>query len=217
VERIAPPVELPTLVLFDGWATLFRERVVPWRIALAERARAQLESEVLPPYVAARRWYATKGERLARVSIADHAQWSRAGQSWLLVLAHAERAGGAEPQTYFLPLALGWEEADEARTRKLAPATIAKVRQQAQVGVLADALGDEAFVREVAAAIGAGEEVKTARGRIRFRDPRAQVMDNFPNGVSVCQRVMRCGLSRHPVEHLFHRWTMPCRAVECAM
>ncbi len=169
VERIVPPVELPTLVLFDGWATLFRERVVPWRIALAERVRAQLESEVLPPYVAARRWYATKGERLARVSIADHAEWSRAGQSWLLVLAHAERAAGAEPHTYFLPLALGWEERDEARTRKLAPATIAKVRQQAQVGVLADALGDEAFVREVAAAIGAAEEVKTVRGRIRFR------------------------------------------------
>ncbi|HEX6634229.1 MAG TPA: maltose alpha-D-glucosyltransferase, partial [Usitatibacter sp.] len=172
-ERIAPAVELPMLVLFDGWATLFRERVVPWRIALAERARTQLETEVLPPYVASRRWYAAKGERLARVAIADHAEWNRAGQSWLLVLAHADREGGAEPQTYFLPLATAWEEREEARVRKLAPATISKVRRQADVGVLADALGDEAFVREMANAIGAGAEVKTARGRIRFRPSAA--------------------------------------------
>jgi maltose alpha-D-glucosyltransferase/alpha-amylase len=30
--------ELPVLILFDGWASLFRERVVPWRISLAEKA-----------------------------------------------------------------------------------------------------------------------------------------------------------------------------------
>src|SRR5947207_2173379 len=50
-----PRDELPVLVLFDGWQSLFRDRVVPWRIALAETVRAQLERDVLPPYVATQR------------------------------------------------------------------------------------------------------------------------------------------------------------------
>ena len=40
------------LVLFDGWTSFFRDRVVPWRIGMAEKPRAQLEDEVLPRYVA---------------------------------------------------------------------------------------------------------------------------------------------------------------------
>ena len=51
-ERISRD-ELPVLVLFDGWASLFRERVVPWRIALAEKGRAQFERDVLPAFIAA--------------------------------------------------------------------------------------------------------------------------------------------------------------------
>ena len=45
-ERLARE-DLPMLVLFDGWTSFFRERVVPWRIRMAEKTRAQLENEVL--------------------------------------------------------------------------------------------------------------------------------------------------------------------------
>ena len=55
--------DLPVLVLFDGWSSLFRDRVVPWRIAMAERVtRSQFEREVLPRYLESQRWYAAKGE-----------------------------------------------------------------------------------------------------------------------------------------------------------
>src|SRR4029078_3505427 len=37
--------ELPFLVLFDGWNSFFRDRVVPWRIGLADRVRTQFEQE----------------------------------------------------------------------------------------------------------------------------------------------------------------------------
>jgi maltose alpha-D-glucosyltransferase/alpha-amylase len=165
-ERLVPQ-ELAVLVLFDGWASLFRERVVPWRIAASERVRKQLEGEVLPAFVSSRRWYAAKGETLARVTIADHVEWKHGAQSWLVTMVHAERAG-AEPQTYFLPLALAWEEREEERVRALAATAVAKARQQAEVGLVADALGDAAFCRAVVGATAAGEVVKTARGRIRF-------------------------------------------------
>jgi maltose alpha-D-glucosyltransferase/alpha-amylase len=170
-ERLVPQ-ELAVLVLFDGWASLFRERVVPWRIAASERVRRQFEAEVLPAFLAGRRWYAAKGEAIRHVAIVDHAEWASGPNRWLVTVVHAERDSG-EPHSYFLPLALAWEDREEERARALAPAAIAKARQQAEVGVVADALGDAAFCRAVVAAIGAGEQVKTARGRIRFTPTNA--------------------------------------------
>jgi len=171
-EEQVPPEELPILVLFDGFASLFRERVVPWRIGMSEKVRRQLETQVLPFYVAGRRWYAAKSEGVRRVDIADHVEWKPGERGFLVTLARVERASG-ETDTYFLPLTLAWEDRDDALMRTLAAATIAKVRQQAQVGVLADALADEDFVRALVAATGAALELKAARGRLRFRPTAA--------------------------------------------
>src|SRR2546430_10237673 len=54
-----------------------------------------------------------------------------------------EVAGGALSGQYFVPLAIAFEDSDEARWRKLQPAAMARERQQAAVGVLADAGADE--------------------------------------------------------------------------
>jgi len=48
------------------------------------------------------------------------------------------------------------------------PSAIARVRQQARVGVLSDAMADDRFCQAVARAVGAGETVKAAAGTIRF-------------------------------------------------
>ena len=50
---------------------------------------------------------------------------------------------------------------------------MAKVRQQAQVGVLADAFGDETFCRALVAAIGAREQLKLAHGTLLFKPTHA--------------------------------------------
>ncbi|MEO6352416.1 MAG: maltose alpha-D-glucosyltransferase, partial [Burkholderiaceae bacterium] len=158
---------LPVLVLFDGWNSLFRERVVPWRIALAEKVRAQLETEMLPHFVASQRWYAAKAAPLRRVALADYVEWGRQDSSWLVALCNMESDAG-EAHAYFLPLTLLWEDADdESRLRKLLPMTVARVRQQARVGVLADAFADEAFCQVLVAAIGAQQELRCANGIIR--------------------------------------------------
>ena len=166
LEERPTPEELPVLVLFDGWASLFRDRVVPWRIALAEKVRGQLEREVLPAFMGGQRWYAAKGEPVKRVALIDHAEWGSDRASWLITLARAERDAG-EPQTYLLPLALAWEDDDE-RTRALQGALLARVRQQARVGGIADAFADEAFCRALVVAIGQGSELRFAHGIARF-------------------------------------------------
>jgi len=165
-ERL-PREELPMIVLFDGWSSFFRDRVVPWRMALAEKVRAQLESEALPAYVATQRWYAAKGAPLSRMKLLDHVEWSVGRGNWLIAMFRAE-GEAREAQTYFLPLTLVWEDGEDDRKRNVLPTAVAKVRQQARIGIMGDALGDEVFCRAVVAAIGSGKELRCARGVIRF-------------------------------------------------
>ena len=171
-KELLPREELPVLVLFDGGASLFRDRVVPWRITLSEKVRQQLEGEVLPEFIAGRRWYAGKSEPVRRVEIADHVEWKPGDRSWLVALARVQGTSD-ETQTYFLPLTLAWEDVDEALVNALGSFTIAKARQQAQVGVLADAFGDETFVRALVAAVGEGVQIKSARGSLHFKPTSA--------------------------------------------
>ena len=53
--------------------------------------------------------------------------------------------------------------------RSLGAVTIARVRQQASVGVLADAFGDESFCRNLATAIGRGGEMRHRARRASLR------------------------------------------------
>ena len=50
-RKASPREDLPVLVLFDGWTSFFRDRVVPWRIGMAEQMRAQFETEMLPRFL----------------------------------------------------------------------------------------------------------------------------------------------------------------------
>src|SRR5438552_10376869 len=171
-EELLPREELPVLVLFDGWASLFRDRVVPWRISLSEKVREQLEGEVLPEFIAGRRGYAAESEPVRRVEIADHVEWKPGDRRWLVALARVQGTSD-ETQTYFLPLTLAWEDVDEGLVNALGSFTIAKARQQAQVGVLADAFGDETFVRALVTAVGEGVRIKSARGSLHFKPTSA--------------------------------------------
>ena len=163
-ERLAPE-DLPVLVLFDGWNTFFRDRVVPWRIGLAERVRASLESDALPRYLVRQRWYAGKGERIPRATLVAHVELETDGRQALLAVA--EVAGRDEPVRYFVPLTLAWEQ-EEERTRALQPAVIARVRQQANVGVLADAFADQSFCHSVVEWMGQSRTVRAGETTLRF-------------------------------------------------
>ncbi|MBL8480709.1 MAG: putative maltokinase, partial [Rhodocyclaceae bacterium] len=158
--------EIPVLVFFDGWHSLFRDRVVPWRIGMAERVRQQFERDALPRFLAGQRWFAAKGEKPALAALRDQTEWGERGGNFMLALF--EVPGAAGPADYFIPLSMVWED-DEARSRALRPAGVARVRQQARLGVLGDACADEEFVRSLVAAIGGGREWRCAHGSIRCR------------------------------------------------
>ncbi len=116
-----------------------------------------------------------RADALQQVRIADQTLWSVGSQTWMIALLETEAA--AETAIWFVPFALVWEDTDDERTRALAPATIARVRQQAQVGVFAEASADDAFCRALVDAIGAG---KGDRHRAR-QDPLHADFGVFPH------------------------------------
>jgi maltose alpha-D-glucosyltransferase/alpha-amylase len=99
--------------------------------------------------------------------INDYAEWGSDGKKWLIALCSVEGDLGV-PYSCFLPLALAWENGDEKHLRAMLPTTVAKVRQQAQIGILADAFADEWFCQALAEAIRSRETLTCATGTIRF-------------------------------------------------
>ncbi|MDD2732899.1 MAG: maltose alpha-D-glucosyltransferase [Desulfuromonadaceae bacterium] len=164
-DRLAQE-ERPVLVLFDGWTSFFRDRVVPWRIRMAEKLRTEFEVETLPRFIATQRWYAAKGEPIKRAALSDWVLWGADCSSWMMALLQVETATGRS--TYFLPMALAWGDSDDEQVRALAAVTLARVRQQSEVGVLADAFAAEAFCRAVVEAIVTGSVAACTHGKLRF-------------------------------------------------
>jgi len=168
--------DLPVLVLIQGWSSFFPERVAPWRANLASALRAQLEGRVVAGFLATQRWAAPAGVAIGQVPAARGAGLAGATVTdWYLPPAGLERwlvaifevHSGAQAGEYFVPLTIALEDADEARYRRLLPAALARVRQHASTGVLADAAADEDFCRLVIETIGAGRELATHLGRVR--------------------------------------------------
>jgi maltose alpha-D-glucosyltransferase/alpha-amylase len=170
-EQVLSIDERPVLVLFDGWTSLFRDRVVPWRIGIAEKTRLQFETDTLPRYIETQRWYAAKGVGVERARIGDHVLWQEGKLTWLVTLLDLE--GGGERTSYFMPLALAWEERDEERVRNLSTAAVAKIRQQANVGLMGDAFADEIFCRAVVSAMAVRKEIAMSQGKLQFRPTSA--------------------------------------------
>jgi maltose alpha-D-glucosyltransferase/alpha-amylase len=133
--------------------------------------RTQFETDTLPRHIETQRWYADKGTAITRARLTDHAVWQADGISCMFPLIEVD--AGPETATYFVPLTLAWEDTDEERVKRLTPTAVAKVRQQANVGVMGDAFQDETFCRAVINAIGSGEEVAMSGGSLRFRPTAA--------------------------------------------
>jgi len=165
-----PPVgELPVLVLPAGQAPASSIYQLPLR--LPDRSLAQLELDVLPSFLGARRWFAANEREIASVEVAAHSEF---GPGRLLVLlrvwvSHGSPSTTALPQRCFLPLSVTWEDSvEEDELTALMPHALAKLRRRASIGILYDALVDDRFWREVVAAIAANRKIGIRDGEIRF-------------------------------------------------
>jgi maltose alpha-D-glucosyltransferase/alpha-amylase len=166
--------ELPVLVLVEGWGTVLTGKAAQndVRRITAQRTRAQIEKDILPHYLHQQRWFAGKGRKIESVALRTLGELDEDGGRRLLNFIDVAFADG-ETHSYFLPLAIVWEEPDsDEQLRKLGAWTLAKVRQKARMGLLIDALRDDDVVRGVVRAMGQNAAVPLSHGRVRFASTR---------------------------------------------
>jgi trehalose synthase-fused probable maltokinase len=111
-------------------------------------ALRQLETEILPTHIAARRWYGAKEAGFPKVEIADVTPFGPAEDLMLLTILRVSAPGRAA-QNYFLPLTL----MRDAVADMPPSAMIATVQCGGAPTYLVDAFADDGFVRLLLAKI----------------------------------------------------------------
>lgn len=140
-----------TFVLRDGLTAI-----------LEGRSREVLEKDILPGYLAQRRWFQQKSAENPLVKVCsalalDHAD---------VIFAEVSATVGDSDSRYAMPLAIAWE--DESANPLEARLAFARVRQRARVGLLTDGCTSPKFVRSVLNAIADGREIKSGEDRLIF-------------------------------------------------
>jgi maltose alpha-D-glucosyltransferase/alpha-amylase len=128
-------------------------------------ARAVLQGDTLPSYVAQRRWFQHKDWKVGKVEIIRAGLVQTDGQSFLY--SEIAVAGEGRQACYALPLAVAWE--DEASNPFEAPLALARVRKGARVGLLTDAFATPALARIVIQGLRGQKHVALSDGEIFFR------------------------------------------------
>jgi maltose alpha-D-glucosyltransferase/alpha-amylase len=147
---IAP--EFETLVVTEGWRSLSHGR-----------ARVILERDVLPAFLAGRRWFPAKDS--AAVSAKLAATIPLTGGELGLALALIETKSGRDTGRYLMPLAIRWARFDRARND---PNALAAVRRGPREGTLLDATADAAFITTLLAKVRAAGTLETEGWRLEF-------------------------------------------------
>jgi maltose alpha-D-glucosyltransferase / alpha-amylase len=147
---IAP--EFETLVVTEGWRSLSHGR-----------ARVILERDVLPAFLASRRWFPAKDSAAVIAKLATTIPLS-AGELGL-ALALIETKSKRETGQYLMPLSIKWTRFDRARND---PNALAAVRRGPREGTLLDATADAAFISALLAKVHAGSTIETEGWRLEF-------------------------------------------------
>jgi maltose alpha-D-glucosyltransferase/alpha-amylase len=102
-----------------------------------------------------------------KFEISAMSEWVNETGSWLLMTIDVTLVSAAVHR-FGIPLALAWEDEDEARVNALLHATLAKVRRRERVGVLFDAFWDDRFCCAVVTAMKRGETLALGEEKLVF-------------------------------------------------
>ncbi|MGH9303538.1 MAG: maltose alpha-D-glucosyltransferase, partial [Acidimicrobiales bacterium] len=123
-----------------------------WQSLFAGAARRRFE-EVLPAYIAHRRWFRDKARRVKRVKILDAVAVPGESGDARLVIVEVELDSGA-PESYVLPLAFALDGRAEDMRRFHPEAILAELRAGGVGGVVYDASFDPGFTLAILEVIG---------------------------------------------------------------
>ncbi len=142
-------------------------------------ARSVLEREVLPSYLAKRRWFAMKDQALrsARIALMSRVP----SEDAILLEIETETASGSA--RWLLPLGIVWDDANAPPLP--AQLALARVRRGAKVGLLTDAFALPAFPIAVLTGLAEEEILVTDNGMIRFEPTSRMAEIKVPDGVEM--------------------------------
>ncbi|WP_456307074.1 maltose alpha-D-glucosyltransferase [Neoroseomonas terrae] len=148
-----PMSELSTLVLRKSLAEI-----------LEPAARKIIETDILPPYLTRRRWFAGKAAAVrARLGFAEPIAGADGRE---VLLAEVEANDAAGTGSYLLPMGIAWEdETTAALPQQLA---LARVRRGRRVGVLTDAFALDVLPGSVLRGMRDRSVIPLRQGEIHF-------------------------------------------------
>ena len=130
--------------------------------------RRDFETQILPPYLAKRRWFATKDQPIEEARVAYTARIG-AGREAALVAVDARHAGGTD--RYLLPLGIGWD--DQVSTALPQQLALARVRRGRRIGYLTDAFTLPEFIHQLLSLLKSNEAIESSAGQVSFRPTAA--------------------------------------------
>ncbi len=159
-----PPTraEFETLVVTDGWNSLLRGR-----------SKSVLERDVLPAFLASRRWYAERGNPPTTHIVEAIPIGAGSPDSGIALL---EAKGKRETANYLLPMTIKWTRFDREQQN---PNALAAVRRGPREGTLLDATTDASFVALLLENLRAARTVEDEQRRLEFA-PTQRFPDKGP-------------------------------------
>jgi maltose alpha-D-glucosyltransferase/alpha-amylase len=174
-QETPPPLpELITVVMRGGWES----------VVVGREAR-QLESEVLPAYIAKQRWFSAKDDRIDHVKLSSMAEMVNPRGHFLLLQATAELAVSKRSQCYLLPLAISWDEDAGSVNWPLLPYTVARVRRGSKLGALYEATATDQFALAIVDAIRKDERLAGEAGELVFESIPGLAQVDLPRDTEV--------------------------------
>ena len=122
-----------------------------------------LSRDVLPSYLARRRWFGAKGERMKSASLVAATPMPFADG---VLLSELEVEFEGRTERYFLPLSFAWDDLHpQALAQQLA---LARVRQGRRVGLLTDGFAMESMARGMMQALSERSTISGKAGMLDF-------------------------------------------------
>src|SRR6266550_7917199 len=153
IETQITPAEFETLVVTHGWRSL-----------LQGRSKSVLERDVLPAFLASRRWFAECGNSSTICHLVGALPLDATDQN--LGVALVEAKGRHETANYLLPLSIKWMRFDPMRPNSNA---LAAVRRGPRQGTLIDASADAGFISSILENLGASRTIGEDQRTLEFR------------------------------------------------
>ena len=142
-------------------------------------ARSIIEHEILPSYLAKRRWFAMKDQalKMARIALLTRVPADDA------VLLEIETETETGTSRWLLPLGIVWEDANVLPLQS--QLALARVRRGPRVGLLTDAFALPAFPIAILAGLRGSDIVVIDAGIIRFEPTSRMAEITVPDGVEM--------------------------------